>query len=547
MVHDRRSDAMTDRSMRVLVVTGIYPPDIGGPATHADDVRRALTERGHHVTVLTLTDERRPGLRAPARADSPVVAVAGPHRRRAGRGRHRTGSPLRRRLRHRPRPGRGRRRRLAGRPVALKVVGDPAWERGVRRGLTSRIVRRLPGRPRGPARPPGDARASATGRPGTRPRCSPRARTSRRERDTGRTATTYGSSRTASAPRRRRTTRPATDGHLRLVFVGRLVAHKHLDRIITAVAQSDGRASRRRRRRPRARRRGRALADQLGVSARVHFAGALGARRDVDPHRRRRCARARQRLRGPAARRARGTRVRDAGRHDRAPRPRRSAHRRRRRAARRRRTATRWPAAFDRLAADDALRRRLGDGARADRPTVDARPVRRPARGSVRRARRSSTACGVPRQDQHARAADPRRRAEVRDQRAPRELVRGVHRPTGRSAPSRGCASGRAPPSAPRTARQRVLLRGRSAARAARSGAPPTGGDRLPEPVRGVRRRAAPRRAAEQSATAAADRGARRLAHRDPPLRRHAPSAARPRSPTGSPNGRCGAPTACAS
>ncbi len=47
-------------AMKVLIVTGIYPPDIGGPATHADDVRRALTDRGHEVTVLTLTDEPRP-------------------------------------------------------------------------------------------------------------------------------------------------------------------------------------------------------------------------------------------------------------------------------------------------------------------------------------------------------------------------------------------------------------------------------------------------------------------------------------------------------
>ena len=45
--------------MRVLVVTGIFPPDIGGPATHAADVSAELTDRGHDVTVLTLTDAHR--------------------------------------------------------------------------------------------------------------------------------------------------------------------------------------------------------------------------------------------------------------------------------------------------------------------------------------------------------------------------------------------------------------------------------------------------------------------------------------------------------
>ena len=52
--------------MRVVIVTGIYPPDIGGPATHASDLRDALLERGHRVVVLTLGEAadvtREPGL-----------------------------------------------------------------------------------------------------------------------------------------------------------------------------------------------------------------------------------------------------------------------------------------------------------------------------------------------------------------------------------------------------------------------------------------------------------------------------------------------------
>ncbi|MGH2971980.1 MAG: glycosyltransferase family 4 protein [Gaiellaceae bacterium] len=39
--------------MKVLVVSGIWPPDVGGPASHAPDVADFLHERGHHVEVVT--------------------------------------------------------------------------------------------------------------------------------------------------------------------------------------------------------------------------------------------------------------------------------------------------------------------------------------------------------------------------------------------------------------------------------------------------------------------------------------------------------------
>ena len=39
--------------MLVLIVTGIYPPDIGGPATHAADLAQTLRARGHEAFVVT--------------------------------------------------------------------------------------------------------------------------------------------------------------------------------------------------------------------------------------------------------------------------------------------------------------------------------------------------------------------------------------------------------------------------------------------------------------------------------------------------------------
>ncbi|CEP68828.1 Glycosyl transferase, family 1 [Moorella glycerini] len=42
--------------MKILIITGIFPPDIGGPATYVPQVATGLAQRGHQVTVLTLSD-----------------------------------------------------------------------------------------------------------------------------------------------------------------------------------------------------------------------------------------------------------------------------------------------------------------------------------------------------------------------------------------------------------------------------------------------------------------------------------------------------------
>ncbi len=42
--------------MRILIVTGIFSPDIGGPATYVMGIATALSDRGHNVTVVTLSD-----------------------------------------------------------------------------------------------------------------------------------------------------------------------------------------------------------------------------------------------------------------------------------------------------------------------------------------------------------------------------------------------------------------------------------------------------------------------------------------------------------
>ena len=39
--------------MRIVLATGIYPPDIGGPATYTAALAKQLTGMGHEVTVVT--------------------------------------------------------------------------------------------------------------------------------------------------------------------------------------------------------------------------------------------------------------------------------------------------------------------------------------------------------------------------------------------------------------------------------------------------------------------------------------------------------------
>lgn len=61
--------------MRILIVTGIFPPDIGGPAKYVPEVARALRVAGHDVRVISLSDD--PKI-TPADVDYPVTLI---HRR----------------------------------------------------------------------------------------------------------------------------------------------------------------------------------------------------------------------------------------------------------------------------------------------------------------------------------------------------------------------------------------------------------------------------------------------------------------------------------
>ena len=44
------------RAVKVLIVSGIWPPDVGGPASHAPELAGFLLGRGHAVEVVTTAD-----------------------------------------------------------------------------------------------------------------------------------------------------------------------------------------------------------------------------------------------------------------------------------------------------------------------------------------------------------------------------------------------------------------------------------------------------------------------------------------------------------
>ena len=116
-------------------MSGIWPPDVGGPATHAPEVAEFLVGRGHRVEVLTTA----PG--PPAPESYPVHWIS---RRLPAPLRYAWGAVLSARAARRAdvvySTGMIGRTRvgalLGGAPRVIKLTGDPAYERAVRYGLT---------------------------------------------------------------------------------------------------------------------------------------------------------------------------------------------------------------------------------------------------------------------------------------------------------------------------------------------------------------------------------------------------------------------------
>jgi glycosyltransferase involved in cell wall biosynthesis len=120
--------------VKVVIVSGIWPPDVGGPASHAPEVAAELSARGHEVEVVTNAAV------PPAAERYPVHWVP----RRVPRGlRHvRAALLIARRARRADvvystgmvgRTALGT--LLARTPVVQKLTSDPTYERSIRYGL----------------------------------------------------------------------------------------------------------------------------------------------------------------------------------------------------------------------------------------------------------------------------------------------------------------------------------------------------------------------------------------------------------------------------
>ena len=122
--------------MRVVVVSGIWPPDVGGPAVHAPELAGFLHARGHEVVVVTTADDepaeapyevrwvsRRtpPGLRH-LRAAAEVAGAA-------------RGADLVYAVGMIGRSGLAT--ALVRRPTVVRLTADPAYERALRLGWAS--------------------------------------------------------------------------------------------------------------------------------------------------------------------------------------------------------------------------------------------------------------------------------------------------------------------------------------------------------------------------------------------------------------------------
>ena len=126
---------MKQHDLRLCIITGIFPPDIGGPATYVSRLAASLLEQGHEVCVVTLGDDAqtwpfpvwRVSRKLPLLARLVWLFFA---LLRHGRNYHvwyinglelpaiLAGKLLRKRL-------------------VMKIVGDHAWERAMNQGLTA--------------------------------------------------------------------------------------------------------------------------------------------------------------------------------------------------------------------------------------------------------------------------------------------------------------------------------------------------------------------------------------------------------------------------
>lgn len=125
--------------MRIVFLTGIWPPDVGGPATHGPEFSQFLVERGHEVVVVTMGDGE------PAVTPCEVISISRGSRFPIRYGRLALTAASRARkadlVYATATYAAASYASLVSRtPFAAKLVSDPAYERARRYGLFSGTI-----------------------------------------------------------------------------------------------------------------------------------------------------------------------------------------------------------------------------------------------------------------------------------------------------------------------------------------------------------------------------------------------------------------------
>ena len=120
--------------MKVLIVSGIWPPDVGGPASHAPELAAFLLDRGHGIEVVTTADSAPASERYQVRWVSRAQPRGVRHARALAVIRDRAAdADLVYATSMLGRAALGA--TLARRPIVVKLVADEAYERARRLGL----------------------------------------------------------------------------------------------------------------------------------------------------------------------------------------------------------------------------------------------------------------------------------------------------------------------------------------------------------------------------------------------------------------------------
>ncbi len=136
--------------MNILLCTGIFPPEIGGPATYTQNLAEELIKRGHKVRVVTYSDNRKPevGSLKSERSDFPIFRITRSrfkpwHYYKYYRAVKKYGVDADV-LYAQDSVSAGYPTYLAAKiikkPYVVKITGDYSWEQAMGRGLTDKLI-----------------------------------------------------------------------------------------------------------------------------------------------------------------------------------------------------------------------------------------------------------------------------------------------------------------------------------------------------------------------------------------------------------------------